>query len=131
MTLTKADMAKALHEEIGLNKSEAKDVVNAFFEEISVALGSGAAVKLADFGVLIPRDRARRPGRNPKTGENVTIAPRRTVTFRSSPKLRARVITQMGCGEAGGGVRGHAGPAQDQYATRVDGLEKSRIRTSE
>ena len=91
MTLTKADLAEKLFEEIGLNRREARELVNAFFEEIRAALESGAAVKLTGGGVFTPRDRSRRPGRNPKTGEEKPIAPRRTVTFRASAKLKDRV----------------------------------------
>ncbi|WP_410505694.1 integration host factor subunit alpha [Janthinobacterium sp.] len=87
-TLTKAELAELLFEHVGLNKREAKDLVDAFFDEISDALARGEAVKLSGFGNFQLRDKGSRPGRNPKTGEVVTIAPRRVVTFQPSQKLK-------------------------------------------
>src|SRR5476649_1847715 len=86
-TLTKAELAELVFEHVGLNKREAKDMVDAFFAEINDALVRGESVKLAGFGNFQLRDKASRPGRNPKTGEVVTIAPRRVVTFQPSQKL--------------------------------------------
>lgn len=86
-TLTKAELAELLFEQVGLNKREAKDMVDAFFTEISDALVRGESVKLAGFGNFQLRDKGSRPGRNPKTGEVVTISPRRVVTFQASQKL--------------------------------------------
>ena len=86
-TLTKAELAELLFEHVGLNKREAKDMVDAFFAEINDALVRGESVKLAGFGNFQLRDKGSRPGRNPKTGEVVTIAPRRVVTFQASQKL--------------------------------------------
>ena len=87
-TLTKAELAELLFERVGLNKREAKDMVDAFFTEISDALERGESVKLTGFGNFQLRDKVARPGRNPKTGEVVTIAPRRVVTFQASQKLK-------------------------------------------
>jgi len=86
-TLTKAELAELVFEHVGLNKREAKDMVDAFFTEISDALARGESVKLAGFGNFQLRDKGARPGRNPKTGHAVTIAPRRVVTFQPSQKL--------------------------------------------
>src|SRR5471032_537634 len=86
-TLTKAELAELVFEHVGLNKREAKDMVDAFFAEINDALVRGESVKLAGFGNFQLRDKGSRPGRNPKTGEVVTIAPRRVVTFQASQKL--------------------------------------------
>src|SRR5471032_1925379 len=86
-TLTKAGLAELVFEHVGLNKREAKDMVDAFFAEINDALVRGESVKLAGFGNFQLRDKGSRPGRNPKTGEVVTIAPRRVVTFHPSQKL--------------------------------------------
>ena len=86
--LTKAKLSDLLFEQIGLNKQEAKDMVDAFFEEISTALIGGEAVKLTGFGNFDLRDKSSRPGRNPKTGEEAYIAARRVVTFRPSLKLK-------------------------------------------
>ncbi len=90
-TLTKADLAERLYHELGLNKREAKELVEQFFEEIRNALENNESVKLSGFGNFDLRDKKERPGRNPKTGEDVPIAARRVVTFRPGQKLRARV----------------------------------------
>ena len=82
MALTKAEMAEKLYEELGLNKREAKEIVEMFFEEIRAALESGNQVKLSGFGNFDLRDKNQRPGRNPKTGEEIPITARRVVTFR-------------------------------------------------
>ncbi len=91
MALTKADMAERLFEELGINKREAKDLVEIFFEEIRRALERGYQVKLSGFGNFDLRDKNQRPGRNPKTGEEIPITARRVVTFRPGQKLKARV----------------------------------------
>jgi integration host factor subunit alpha len=91
MALTKADMAERLFEDLGINKREAKDLVEIFFEEIRGALEQGQQVKLSGFGNFDLRDKNQRPGRNPKTGEEIPITARRVVTFRPGQKLKARV----------------------------------------
>ena len=91
MTLTKADLAEHLFEEIGLNKRESRDMVEMFFEEIRQSLEDGRQVKLSGFGNFELREKKRRPGRNPKTGEKIPISARRVVTFRPGQKLKARV----------------------------------------
>jgi integration host factor subunit alpha len=91
MALTKADIADQLFEELGLNKREAKEVVDLFFERIRQALESGEQVKLSGFGNFDLRDKIQRPGRNPKTGEEIPISARRVVTFRPGQKLKIRV----------------------------------------
>ena len=91
MALTKADMAEQLFDELGINKREAKELVEAFFEEIRGALQKGEQVKLSGFGNFDLRDKNQRPGRNPKTGEEIPITARRVVTFRPGQKLKARV----------------------------------------
>ncbi|APR94427.1 transcriptional regulator [Pandoraea thiooxydans] len=93
-TLTKAELAELLFEQVGLNKREAKDMVEAFFEVIRDALESGDSVKLSGFGNFQLRDKPQRPGRNPKTGEAIPIAARRVVTFHASQKLKSMVETQ-------------------------------------
>jgi len=90
-TLTKAELAELLFDNVGLNKREAKDMVEAFFEVIRDALESGDSVKLSGFGNFQLRDKPQRPGRNPKTGEAIPIAARRVVTFHASQKLKALV----------------------------------------
>ena len=94
--LTKADMAEKLNEELGLNKREAKEIVEMFFEEIRTALEKGSQVKLSGFGNFDLRDKNQRPGRNPKTGEEIPISARRVVTFRPGQKLKARVEAYAG-----------------------------------
>lgn len=91
MALTKAEIAEHLFEKVGLNKKDAKDMVEMFFEEIRTALESGEQVKLSGFGNFELRDKAERPGRNPKTGEDIPISARRVVTFRPGQKLKVRV----------------------------------------
>ncbi len=94
--LTKADMAERLFEEVGLNKREAKEMVEIFFEEIRNALGHNEQVKLSGFGNFDLRDKKQRPGRNHKTGEEIPITARRVVTFRPGQKLKAKVEAYAG-----------------------------------
>ncbi|MAS84087.1 MAG: integration host factor subunit alpha [Legionellales bacterium] len=94
--LTKADLSEKLHEELGLNKREVKDIVELFFDEIRTALESGNQVKISGFGNFDLRDKSERPGRNPKTGEEIPISARRVVTFRPGQKLKQRVEQYAG-----------------------------------
>ncbi len=94
--LTKSDMADMLFEELGLNKREAKEIVEMFFEEIRASLESNEQVKLSGFGNFELRDKGERPGRNPKTGEEIPISPRRVVTFKPGQKLKTRVEKYAG-----------------------------------
>ena len=91
MTLTKADLSEILFDRVGLNKREAKDMVEAFFEEIRNALENGDSIKLSGFGNFELRKKSERPGRNPKTGEEIPIKARRVVTFHASQKLKSNV----------------------------------------
>lgn len=93
--LTKADIAEHITERLGLNKRESKELVETFFDEISKALISGEEVKVSGFGNFTLRDKAERPGRNPKTGEEIPIKARRVVTFRAGQKLRQSIEEQM------------------------------------
>jgi len=90
-SLTKAEIADRLYEELGFNKREAKEIVELFFEEIRSCLEANEHVKLSGFGNFELRDKSERPGRNPKTGEEIPISARRVVTFRPGQKLKARV----------------------------------------
>jgi integration host factor subunit alpha len=90
-TLTKAELANLLFEKVGLNKREAKEMVESFFEEIRIALEKGDSVKLSGFGNFQLREKPQRPGRNPKTGEEMPITARRVVTFHVSQKLKTMV----------------------------------------
>ena len=94
--LTKAEIAETLYEELGINKREAKDLVDLFFEEIRISLEANEEVKLSGFGNFELRDKRQRPGRNPKTGEDIPISARRVVTFKPGQKLKARVEVYAG-----------------------------------
>ena len=96
MALTKAEMAEMLFNELGLNKREAKELVELFFDEVRDALAAGEDVKLSGFGNFTLRNKNQRPGRNPKTGEEIPISARMVVTFRPGQKLKARVEAYAG-----------------------------------
>lgn len=101
MALTKAHMAERLYTAVGLNKREAKEFVDAFFDTMRQTLADGEQVKLSGFGNFDLRDKKERPGRNPKTGVEIPISARRVVTFRQGQKLKDR-------------VEGYAGPKQQR-----------------
>jgi len=90
-TLTKAGLTDILFERVGLNKREAKELVDAFYAEISNSLEKGQEVRISGFGNFTIRDKPPRPGRNPKTGEEIPISARRVVTFQASQKLKSAV----------------------------------------
>ncbi len=99
MALTKADMAESLFNKLGLNKKEAGELVDLFFQELGASLVVGEQIKLSGFGNFYLRDKNERPGRNPKTGEKVLITARRVVTFSPGNKLKTRVEAYAGTGE--------------------------------
>ena len=99
MALTKAEMAQRLFEDVGLNKREAKEFVDVFFDVIREQVEKGENVKLSGFGNFDLRQKNQRPGRNPKTGEEIPISARRVVTFRAGQKLKARVEAYAGSGQ--------------------------------
>jgi integration host factor subunit alpha len=99
MALTKADMADRLFEDVGLNKREAKEFVDALFGSLREALEGGHQVKLSGFGNFDLRQKNQRPGRNPKTGEEIPISARTVVTFRPGQKLKERVEAYAGPGK--------------------------------
>ena len=90
-TVTKNELSEALFDQVGLNKREAKDMIDAFFDRIGQTLESGVEVKISGFGNFQLRDKPQRPGRNPKTGEVIPISARRVVTFHASQKLKAQI----------------------------------------
>ncbi len=90
-TLTKADIVEAIAEKIDIDRNDIKNLVDETFEEIRKSLESGENVRISGFGNFLLRDKSVRPGRNPKTGEEVDITARRVVSFKSGQKLRARV----------------------------------------
>ena len=94
--LTKAQMADRLFDELGLNKREAKEIVEMFFDEVRGSLEDNKQVKISGFGNFDLREKGERPGRNPKTGEEIPITARRVVTFRPGQKLKARVEAYAG-----------------------------------
>ena len=96
MALTKADFAESLSDKLGLDKREAKAMVELFFEEIKSSLERGKPVKISGFGNFDLRNKTSRPGRNPKTREEIPITARRVATFRSGKKLKARVEAYVG-----------------------------------
>jgi len=89
--LTKAQLADLLFEQIGLNKRESKDMIDAFFDLIAQSLVEGTDVKISSFGNFQIRTKAPRPGRNPRTGEAIPIEARRAVTFHASHKLKEQI----------------------------------------
>lgn len=92
--VTKAEIAEHLSEKLGLmNKRDAKEFVDMFFEKIRASLEDGEQVKISGFGNFDLRDKSPRPGRNPKTGEEVTVTARRVVTFKSGQKLKDKVAS--------------------------------------
>ena len=90
-TVTKADLAEHLFEKVGLNKREAKEFVDLFFEEIRSALIQEESIKLTGFGNFDVRKKSERPGRNPKTGQQIPVTARKVVTFHASQKLKERM----------------------------------------
>jgi len=96
MALTKAEMAERLYEDVGLNKREAKEFVDAFFDALREALEQGRQIKLSGFGNFDLRRKKQRPGRNPKTGQQIPISARTVVTFRPGQKLKERVEAYSG-----------------------------------
>ncbi|PWG18212.1 integration host factor subunit alpha [Salibaculum griseiflavum] len=90
-TLTRMDLAEAVHEEVGLSRNESADLVESVLQHMSDALVRGENVKISSFGTFSIRDKAARMGRNPKTGEEVPISPRRVLSFRPSHLMKDRV----------------------------------------
>ena len=95
MTVTKMGLANTLFDELGLNKREAKEFVELFFEEIRTVLENGDSVKFSGFGSFSVRDKPQRPGRNPKTGEEIPVSARRVVTYKASQKIKDRVADSV------------------------------------
>jgi integration host factor subunit alpha len=93
-TLTRADLAESLHKNVGLSKAESSKLVESILDHMSNALAQGENVKISGFGSFLLRDKGARVGRNPKTGVEVPIAPRRVLTFRASQMMRANVAQE-------------------------------------
>ena len=92
-------MAESLFNNLGLNKRESRKLVDSYFEELTASLAVGENVRLSGFGNFDLRDKTARPGRNPKTGEEIPITARRVVTFKPGLKLKARVEAYVGTRE--------------------------------
>ena len=92
-TLTRADLSEALHRQIGLSRTDSAKIVEQILAEMCEALSRGENVKISGFGTFVLRDKGERVGRNPKTGIEVPIAPRRVLTFRASQMMRERIVT--------------------------------------
>ena len=91
-TLTRADLAEALHRQVGLSRADSAKIVEQVLTEMCQALSDGENVKISGFGTFVLRDKGERVGRNPKTGVEVPIAPRRVLTFRASQMMRERIV---------------------------------------
>ena len=93
-TVTRAQLAEAVYQEVGLSRSESADLVDAILEEIAQALVDNGTVKISSFGTFAVREKGERIGRNPKTGQEVPILPRRVLVFRASQVLKNRINQQ-------------------------------------
>lgn len=91
-TLTRADLAESVHRHIGLSRAESAGMVEQILDQMTSALERGENVKISGFGSFVLRDKGQRIGRNPKTGKEVPIAPRRVLTFRASQMMRERIV---------------------------------------
>ena len=98
MALTRADMVESLFNELGLSKTDSRELVDLFIEELLASLAVGEQVKLSGFGNFDLRDKEERPGRNPNTGESIPVSARRVVTFKAGPTLKARLRAYAGPG---------------------------------
>ncbi|MCH7929062.1 MAG: integration host factor subunit alpha [Proteobacteria bacterium] len=97
-TVTRADLTEAVYQEVGLSRNESAQLVESVLEQISGTLASGESVKISSFGTFSVRRKAQRIGRNPKTGEEVPILPRRVLVFRASHVLKDRINRSLGGG---------------------------------
>lgn len=98
MTVTRADLTEAVYQEVGLSRNESAQLVETVLEEVASTLAKGESVKVSSFGTFSVRDKAQRVGRNPKTGEEVPILPRRVLVFRASHVLKDRINQAAGDG---------------------------------
>ncbi len=97
-TVTRADLTEAVYQEVGLSRNESAQLVESVLEQISGTLARGESVKISSFGTFSVREKAQRIGRNPKTGEEVPILPRRVLVFRASHVLKDRINRLLGGG---------------------------------
>ncbi len=102
-TITRADLAEAVYEQVGLSRNESSDLVEVLLEEVCTALVNGDHVKISSFGSFSVRKKGQRIGRNPKTGQEVPILPRKVMTFKASNVLKQRILSAHKDGKAKGG----------------------------
>ena len=95
-TITRADLSEAVYQEVGLSRNESAALVEVVLEEISAALTRGESVKISSFGSFAVREKGQRIGRNPKTGQEVPILPRRVLVFRASNVLKYKINKSLG-----------------------------------
>ena len=101
-TVTRADLSEAVYHEVGLSRNESADLVESVISEVSDALARGETVKISSFGSFTVRQKGQRIGRNPKTGEEVPILPRKVLVFRPSHVLKSRISQSLDADEAKG-----------------------------
>src|SRR4029079_8652722 len=101
-TVTRADLCEAVYQTVGLSRTESADLVELVLDEICDSIVAGAAVKLSSFGSFVVRKKGERVGRNPKTGEEVPISPRRVMVFKPSNVLKQRISSAVVNGAGGG-----------------------------
>lgn len=94
-TITRAELSRAVYQEIGLSRNESAELVEAVIAQIAESLGRGETVKISSFGSFAVREKGRRIGRNPKTGEEVPISPRRVLVFRAAHALKSQVDSAL------------------------------------
>lgn len=97
-TVTRAQLSEAVYQEVGLSRNESAELVESVLEELAAALERAEVVKISSFGSFSVRQKGRRIGRNPKTGEEVPILPRRVLVFRPSHVLKNRINETIGAG---------------------------------
>ena len=118
-TMTRADLAEALHRRIGLSRAESSNLVEGILRHMCASLSNGHNVKLSGFGSFLLRDKGERVGRNPKTGVEVPIAPRRVLTFRASQTMRDAIAQAAGDGAAKAAGTPRAGATSPGAATQA------------
>lgn len=101
-TVTRAQLSEAVYQEVGLSRNESADLVESVLDEIADALANGDMVKISSFGSFAVRSKSERVGRNPKTGEEVPILPRRVLVFRASHVLKSRINERFGNADSPG-----------------------------
>jgi integration host factor subunit alpha len=128
-TITRAQLSESVYQEVGLSRNESADLLEMVLSEIASALTRGESVKISSFGSFSIRSKGQRVGRNPKTGEEVPILPRRVLVFRPSQLLKSRINEGIEAAEAAGGTSGPSGtsgaaPASGGSDTSAGGIKR-------